>query len=377
MLRTPIHGHPVIFLLSTLEIGGSETKTVRLVNRLAQNGWPVHLLYLNAPSTLSRQLDKDVPCWCLNRAGRFSFGAMIRLSRYINRVGARTIVAVNLYPSLYAHAASILGPSVRIRRVVTVNTTDHLSRSEEARMRLYAPILRRAEHVIFGCQAQLEQWTLQYAIAADRCTVIYNGVDTLRFSPHAAVAESVALGAQLGFAPGDFVVGTVGQLRPEKAQGILIEAIALIRKAVPNVRALMVGNGSERSALEGKAEALGVADRVTFLGEVQDVRPALGLMSVFVLTSTAVETFSNAALEAMAMANPVILSNIGGAREMVADRLNGYIVPKAHVGQLAARLRNLAEAPELRHLIGLSARKAVEEHFSFSRMVRDFEAILS
>ena len=78
-----------------------------------------------------------------------------------------------------------------------------------------------------------------------------------------------------------------------------------------------------------------------FIGEIEDVRPVLAALDVFVLPSIAVESFSNAALEAMSMGRPVILSDIGGAREMIHDGVEGYVVSPT---ELAARLPALIAA---------------------------------
>ena len=89
---------------------------------------------------------------------------------------------------------------------------------------------------------------------------------------------------------------------------------------------VIAGDGPLRDFLARRAVELEVADRVSFVGELDDVRPVLTALDVFVLPSTAVESFSNAALEAMAIGRPVILSDIGGAREMIDDGVEGYVV---------------------------------------------------
>jgi hypothetical protein len=93
--------------------------------------------------------------------------------------------------------------------------------------------------------------------------------------------------------------------------------------------------------LKRRAVELEISDRVHFLGETDDVRPVLAAMDVFVLPSIAVESFSNAALEAMSMGKPVILSEIGGAREMINDGVEGYVVSPT---ELAARLPAIISA---------------------------------
>ncbi|MDQ3776329.1 MAG: glycosyltransferase [Pseudomonadota bacterium] len=105
------------------------------------------------------------------------------------------------------------------------------------------------------------------------------------------------------------------------------------------------------------------------------MRPALLAMDVFVLTSKAVETFSNAALEAMAMARPVVLSDVGGAREMVSEGKNGYVYPKGDVERLAQILKLIHDRPHLRQALGDVGRVMVEERFSFSQMVDEYERL--
>jgi glycosyltransferase involved in cell wall biosynthesis len=116
---------------------------------------------------------------------------------------------------------------------------------------------------------------------------------------------------------------------------------------------------------------------VILCGTLDDVRPALELMDVFVLPSVAVETFSNAALEAMAMEKPVVLSDLGGAREMIVDGSSGYICRRGDLESLTVQLSRLACDKNERHRLGQNARKRVAEEFSLSGMVGSFEALLN
>jgi glycosyltransferase involved in cell wall biosynthesis len=139
---------------------------------------------------------------------------------------------------------------------------------------------------------------------------------------------------------------------------------------------LVVGDGPERAALERLAQATGLAEHIRFVGEMSDVRQALYAMDVFALTSIKSETFSNAALEAMAMARPVVLSQLGGAAEMVDPGRTGYLYPVGDVEGLTAYLRRLAEDTEHRRKLGREARQRVLERFAFERMIDGYEAVL-
>jgi glycosyltransferase involved in cell wall biosynthesis len=124
------------------------------------------------------------------------------------------------------------------------------------------------------------------------------------------------------------------------------------------------------------AEMAGVIDRVIFPGVLKDVRPAVSAMDVFVLPSRAVETFSNAALEAMSLARPVVLSNIGGAAEMVEHGKSGYLFEIEDSAVLAELLIELYDSEPMRDRIGQAARLRVMKQFHFEAMLDGYKALL-
>jgi glycosyltransferase involved in cell wall biosynthesis len=116
---------------------------------------------------------------------------------------------------------------------------------------------------------------------------------------------------------------------------------------------------------------------VTFAGAQSDVRPALSAMDVFVLPSHT-ETFSNAALEAMAMAKPVILSKVGGASEMVRDGIDGFTLEaRALHDTLPVLLARLREDQDLRESLGRAARERIARDFSLDGMVARYASLVT
>lgn len=366
----------VLFLLSSLTIGGSERKAVRIVNELHRTGWNVHLAYLNHPATLLNDIREGVPRVFLNRKGKISLASILRLKDYIQQTHIATIVCINLYPLIYAQAVRYLLPvNVSPRLILAVNSTKHIAVKNRLAMQIYRPLMKRADKIVFGCQVQLQHWCAQYELQTERCEVIYNGVDEERFI--CEITDSVAkqtIARESSDFP-EFVVGTVGQLRPVKNQIELILALAHLKDRLPNMRLLIIGDGSERERLESIVEDQDLSDRVTFLGALDDVRPAVKSLNLFVLTSIS-ETFSNAALEAMAMGKTVILSDTGGAREMIEDGINGYIYERGDRRALAALIEQLERDPEKRRTIGENARATVLAKFTFGRMISEYEYLL-
>ncbi len=362
----------VLFLLSSLGTGGSELKTVRLANALASRGIPSMLAYLSPPFALTSEAAPEVELVHLHRRGKVSLRALRLLSRILRDRDIHTIVAVNLYPALYVWLARLAARGRRPRFVATVNTTDIRSRKLALQMHLYRRILSAADLVIFGAEAQRRLWCEKYGVRnyVHRTRVIYNGVDTERFVPAAAAPHRAGDGSV-----SPFIIGTVGQMRPEKSHVDLVRAVAMLRARGFDVRAVLVGDGPERPRIAAEIAQLGMSDSISFAGEARDVRPFLASMDVFVLTSTAVETFSNAALEALSSGVPVVASDIGGIRELLAFG-GGITYPPGDAASLSEHLALLLRDRERRMRMSTEARSAVEEHFSFHRMVEEFVNVL-
>jgi glycosyltransferase involved in cell wall biosynthesis len=369
------HDVRALFVLNSLNVGGSETKTIRVVNGLWRRGVRAGIAYLNEPRKLLDALDPEVPVWDLARQGKFSVAAVKRLRALIRRVQPECVFPVNMYPSLYTSLA-IAGLDSRPRTIALLNTT-LLAGKDQWRKSFYRPFLRRMDGLVFGCDLQRQEWQPFLGAERSRCGVIYNGVDTQHFAPLEESQRALAR-YRLGIPLHAFVVGSVGRLAVEKNQVALLEAAAeLLRQAV-DVHVMLVGAGAKRGELEQRARELRLSSRVTFAGVQRDVRPCLAAMDAFVLPSTHIETFSNAALEAMAMATPVILSEVGGAKEMIRDGIDGYTVPCASLSTTLPRLlARLHADPALRQQMGTAARERAIACFSSRSMVDEFAALIS
>ena len=367
----------LLFLLNSLTAsGGSEKKSVRVVNELARRGHQVHLIYLNQPDTLRDQVRNDVCVLNLARKGKFDLTALLKLRKYVKQNEVKAVMCVNLYPILYGAIMEMILPRGRISGVYFLNTSSFETARDRFKMFIYRPLLRRGGRLIFGCQKQQDEWVARYRLDPGRCSYIHNGVDCEFFDPATAAKMGKELRKQLGPAPDDFVIVSVGQFRPEKKQEDLISACAELVRAGYPVHLVLVGDGPRRANLLRHVEVTGMSERVRLLGQLADVRPVLGAADLFVLSSVAVETFSNAALEAMATGLPVVLSDVGGASEMVIDGYNGYLYPPGDVSVLAKKIAFFLDNLELRKKIGEQARTIVREKFGFETMVDEYQKLV-
>lgn len=361
----------VLFVLNSLAVGGSETKVVRLANALNARGTRIGVAYLNEPATLLKDIAEGVTTFFLSRQGRFSIRANAALGRLIDARRPRDVVSVNLYPALYVVMAARWSRH-RPRTIGLMNTTE-MRRGARWKRSFYIRVLRYLDWTVYGCELQRDAWLSAGSPMRPRSSVIYNGVDIGRFSNARAAAADRR--AAYGIGEHAFVVGTVGRLAAEKNQLPLIDTVANLRATGADVHLMLVGDGPMRSALQRRAEQQGVSQAVTFTGAMPDVRAALKTFDVFVLPSLS-ETFSNAALEAMAMQLPVILTRTGGASEMIEHGKEGYIVDVEDLPRRLPELLNQLRLDSvLRTRMAAAAAARAQQSFSWEGMLAAYQEL--
>ena len=363
-----------LFVLNNLGIGGSERKIVRLANRLKEEGVHVLMACLNGPYTIESGLRRDVTCAKLERQGKFSLGALWRLRQLLVRERPATVLAVNLYQALYVAIATLFLP-YRPRKVALVNTSTF--RGHRFWKRMYQLVLGRFDLVVHGSEMQKRFWFKSNSSGWRNSSVLYNGVDSDHFELTGSFEAGKRMRASLGLKPESLLIGTVGMCRPEKNQEVLLTTLRRLRVARVDAHLVIAGEGVLLGHLKRRAAQLEISDRVHFVGALEDVRPVLAALDVFVLPSIAVESFSNAALEAMSMGRPVILSDIGGAREMITEGVEGYVVsPTELAARLPAMIAALYADKRKRQQMGAAARDRAVNCFSVTAMVAGYRGLL-
>lgn len=364
----------VMFVTASLAHGGAERHAITLINRLAECGYECHAVYIKSDAAqLDRMRPRDgASVKCLGAARYLDRRALADFAAHIARVRPEVIVAANPYALMYSRLALRLS-GVRAALAVTFHTTLLPSAKEWLQMLYYRPFFWTVDCLVFVCEAQRRHW-LRRLVTSPRNEMIYNGVDLRHWRPWSA-GDRAAQRAALGFAANDLVIGMCALFRPEKNHLQLIEAIGALRRRGIAARALLIGDGEMRPAIEARARELGLTDVVVITGLQKDVRPFLAASDAVVLCSQTVETFSLAALEAMALGLPVVLSEIGGAAEMVRAGGNGFLFPAGDTGALVDRLAQLVDRSE-RERMGNQARARVEALFSETTMVDRYSQLL-
>lgn len=252
--------------------------------------------------------------------------------------------------------------------VALVSTPHGWSADEGWRIALYEAVgrafMKRCQRV-YPLSGSLEADLLTRGFRRDRVRLVANAVDDEPLRP--IFAEREAAGPRLRG-----MVLFVGRLIPAKGVFELVEGYA--RAALhgrPELR--LVGDGPARPALQRRAAELGVGARVVFSGYVSDVREWLRRADALVLPSYS-EGLPRVLMEAAAAGVPIVASDIAGVRQLIADDVNGLLVPRRDPGALAAALERLLADPALRRRLAGAARRTIDERHTAARQARAFEA---
>lgn len=185
-----------------------------------------------------------------------------------------------------------------------------------------------------------------------------------------------AIRHECGFQGVDYVIGIIGRLSSEKGVAHFLDGFSQLVGKHPHLKALIVGDGPERSLLTEQAKTLGIIDYVTFTGFRQDVNAIFQAIDVLVLPSLT-EGIPIVVLEAFVQRVPVIASQVGGLPEIIEDGVNGLLVPPAEPERIAQALERLMTDALLLERLADSAHQLALERFDPHQWARRIEAVYS
>ncbi len=217
---------------------------------------------------------------------------------------------------------------------------------------------------------------------ADRVVPVPNGIEAEDFAREPAIERLRELRRELQLPARAKVVISVGRLTPEKGHRVLVEAAAAMmspptgKRPARALHLLLVGEGPERSALGALVRRLGVSEKVHFAGrrEPKEVAALLHLADVFVLPSY-YEGFGVALLEAQAAGVPIVATDVGGVREVLAGGRTGLLVPPGDAAALAEAMGKVLTDRDLAGRLAREGREWVVREFPVGRTVERYQAV--
>ena len=363
----------ILIVVPSLTRAGAETQAVDLANGLAANGHIVHLCSFEPQLDQRDRLSSNVHFHHARRTGKYDSTFISTIIGVIDREKIDVVQGILLFAVLVAWLSA--KRSARKPPVIAgVHTTINRGLKQEWQDRLlYRRLLRRLPAVLFVCNYQRDHWIGKFPELGPLARVVHNGIDVTRFQRESLLNPAQKLRAELGIPGSAFVFSCIAGLRPEKGHRLLIPAFA---RLPANTYLVLAGEGLERPAIEAIVREYGVSDRVRFLGKVSDVRPLIVASDATVLASTAVETFSIAMLESMALGVPLIASRIGGLPEAIIQRETGLLVPIGDVDALAAGMNYMVESTAEVRRMGQAAAQLIRSAFTLEKMIDGYERVL-
>ncbi len=340
----------VAYLIPGLHYGGMERILHDLTKALPSRGFEVHVVIVGG--FFGRFADGLAEVADLHQVPAMSKLSLVYPGELVKVLRSIAPDVVHSHAGIWFKASR----AARLAGVPVVIHTEHGRRvPDRVTDRLIDNLASRSTDLVIAVSEALAE-ILRRRVLHDpkRLRVITNGVDVDRLRPS---PDPSALRRDLDIAPGTPVIGSVGRLEPVKNYQVALRALARIEELEggPPPLLLLVGDGSERGMLEELARALGIADRVRFLGWRDEVERVYGALDCFTLTSRS-EGTSISLLEAMSTGLCPVVTDVGGNRRVLGPDLASLLVASDDDAALAATWRRHLLDAELRRDQGRRAR---------------------
>ncbi len=207
----------------------------------------------------------------------------------------------------------------------------------------------------------------------ERTKVVYLGAPLDEFARPRSADEIAAARRGMGIAPGTVAIGTITRLMPSKGNQYLVQAAPAILARHPEVRIFIVGEGELQQELETQARALDLGDRLVFSGFMRDVAAALSALDIVIFPSLW-EGTPLTVFETLAMGKPIVATDADGLLDVLTDRKDALIVPKANADALARAAGELIENQTLAQSLGQEAMKT-GRRYDIAAFVRKMERL--
>ena len=208
-------------------------------------------------------------------------------------------------------------------------------------------------------------------VAHDRIRVVENGVDI--DDPDRMIATE--MGSSDRWGSGSPRIAVVANFFPYKGHRYLIQAIPAVLTEFPRARFVLAGEGESRPSITRLADQLGVAERVTFTGEIGDALDLIRKSDLFVLPSVSSEGLPITLVEAMALGRPVVTTRAGGIPEIAEDGVTARVVEPRDASALSSAIVSVLKDRHFAGRIAAQARVVARERFSADRMARRTEEL--
>jgi glycosyltransferase involved in cell wall biosynthesis len=359
----------IVYVLTSLGMGGAERQVLALARRMAERGHAVALLVLRPRLSEEWPTTLDVFHLGMHRNPVSLLVGTARGWRFLRDFRPDLLHSHSFHANMMARLFKVLAPSTAV-----LSTIHNIYEGGWQRMLAYRLTDGLSRQTTAVSEAVAVRLTKLKAIQQVKSRVVTNGIDITEFSP--SPDRRAWMRNQMG-ANGEFIWLAAGRIVPAKDFPSLLRAFARVRETCPEARLWIAGEDSDGGLKRAKELASGTdrgaMDSVRWLGLRRDMPALLDAADGFVLASRW-EGMPLALGEALAMEKPVVATDVGGVRELVGE--TGLVVESGNSNALAAGMKEVMQkSVEDRHALGRAARTRIQSSFSMDAKVTEWEKL--
>lgn len=328
-----------MYVITGLGLGGAETVTVDIANRIVDAGNEVMILYLKGDNIYEKRLDKRIKLVGL-KMSKTPWGTIkgfFKIYSVIKKFKPDIVHGQMVHANIMLRIIRLFYPVKKL-----ISTEHNINIESELRMKLYKLTDSLSDFNTNVSQEALDYFIERKSFSASKSKAVYNGIDLSRFVPDDSSRKVIR--KKYGIEDDEFLWLNVGRLTESKDQSNLITAfVDLCKKTDSKMKLMIVGEGELSDFLKKLSFEKNASDRIIFPGPQENIQDFYNACDCFILSS-AWEGFGIVTAEAMACGVPVISTDAGGCREVVDNP--DFVIPVRDNKALYEKMKYIYNLPE-------------------------------
>ena len=313
----------IIFISHGLKIGGAEKFLISLANSLCSD-FEITILAISSGNELLNELSKKVKYIEIKRKSKFDLKTILTLRKYLKQNTESIICNMDFFCFIYYRMANIFCKNSS-PLFISYHSTILKNFKENFLTWIYTRFLRKSDKILTVSENQALYTSKKFKIKINQFLSIHNGIDVKKWIESNDQDYKNFIRNKYSIPLNSKLIVITAALRLEKNHEMAIKALSHLHNYHANkAYLLIVGGGTLLNEIKNEVANCKLNDYVIFTGSQNNVKPFYFASDIFSLTSFS-ETFSIAVLEAMACGLPCVITNVGGANEMVINGFNGYL----------------------------------------------------
>lgn len=366
----------VLIVISNMEFGGAQRQIVELVNNIDQSKFEIHVCSLSLYAPLAELFNNHVHFHIVNKQAKFDFSVVFKLAKLIKKYKFNVVHSFLFDAEIATRLAAKLS-KINIKIIGSERNTNYTLKP----IQKFAYNLTKnfVDIIIANSESGAKHNAMLTKQPKQKYHVIYNGVDTNRFSPK----NKHEIRSKLGIEANCKLIGMFASFKEQKNHPFLIEALNEVKKQGRDFKLLLVGDtlygGMHGSAdysskIKLQIESSNFAKDTIFLGnrdDIEDIYPACD----FTILPSLFEGTPNVLLESMSCGVPVIATRISDNDKIIKDGFSGGIVELNDIKELSEKIKLFLEKEDELKKMSINSRKIMEDRFSSIKLAENTQKI--